>query len=160
MDVKIRKATRKDIPCVIKLWKSLMACHRKNFWRPRELFRCKKNSVSLVRKYITKLLRARNGQVFVAEIDGKILGYAEVSIKKLPAIYVHDREAYIGIVFVDGLYRRKGIGTRLLKEAERWAKDRGVFSLALTVFDKNKPALVTYKKFGFREHHVKLSKVI
>lgn len=158
--MEIRKATGKDVPRIIEFWKSLIACHRKNFWRGQELFRYKKNSVSLVRKYLTKLLRARNGRLFVADMDGKIAGYAEVTIKKLPAIFVHDREAHIGIVFVEERYRRKGIGTRLLKEAERWAKDKGVFSLALTVFDKNKPALLAYKKFGFREHHMKMSKVI
>ena len=158
--MKIRKATKKDIPYIIEFWKELIACHRKNFWRSSELFRYKKNSVSLVKKYLTKLLRARNGRLFVADMDGKIVGYAEVSIKKLPPIHVHDREAYVGVIFVDGLYRRKGIGTMLLKEAEKWAKGKGVFSLALTVFYKNKSAYVAYRKFGFREHNLKMSKVV
>lgn len=160
MDVRIRSATSKDIPRIMVLWKELIACHRKNFWHPSELFRFKRNSASLAKKYIKKLLNARNSRVFVADMGGKVVGYAEVAIKKLPAIYVHDREAHVGVIFVDGLYRRKGIGTQLLKEAERWAKNKGVFSLALTVSDKNKPALVAYKKFGFREHHMKMSKVI
>jgi len=160
MNIKIRKATKKDIPCIIELWKSLMACHRRNFWRPRELFRQKKNSASLVRKYLTKLMRARNGRLFVAEVDGKVVGYAEVSIKKLAPIYIHDREAHLGVIFVEEHHRRRGIGTRLLKEAEGWAKNKGAFSLALTVFDKNKPAILAYRKFGFKEHHVKMSKVI
>jgi GNAT superfamily N-acetyltransferase len=158
--MKIRKATKKDVPSIIELWKELVSCHRKRFWSPSELFRFKKNSVSLARKYIKKLLNARNSRVFVADMDGKVVGYAEVTIKKLPAIYVHDREVHVGVIFVDGLHRRKGIGTRLLKEAERWAKSRGIFSLALTVFEKNKPALSAYKKFGFKEHHLKMSKVI
>ncbi len=158
--MKIRRATKKDVPRIMVLWKGLVACHRKRFWSPSELFRLKKSSVSLAKKYLIKLLRARNGQVFVADMDGKIVGYAEVTIKKLPAIYVHDREAHVGVIFVDGLHRRKGIGTRLLKETERWAKGRGVFSLALTVFEKNKPALSAYKKFGFKSHHKKMSKVI
>ena len=160
-EVNIRRASQSDIPRIVQLWKELISLHEKKFGYNNELFRHKKNSVSLYRKFLGKRILARNSRVFVASINGKIIGHVIVNGKSLrPPIYVHRQEAYIDEIFVEEFYRRKGIGTRLLEEAEAWAKKRGIFSIGLFVSTKNKGAFSAYRKSGFFEHHLKMSKII
>jgi GNAT superfamily N-acetyltransferase len=162
MDVNIRKASIKDVPRIIELWKSLNLLHRKKFGYDTPLFRHKKESLclSLYKKFVTKRIQARNATVFVAELNEKTIGHIIVFIDKLPPIYVHDKQGYIGEIFVDEKYRRKGVGRELLIAGEKWAKKKGLFSLGLTVFVTNETALSAYRKFGFFEHHLKMSKII
>jgi ribosomal protein S18 acetylase RimI-like enzyme len=51
---------------------------------------------------------------------------------------------------VDRDYRRRKIGTTLLKHARQWAKEQGLQGLALEATTKNYPALCLYEKLGFR----------
>ena len=162
MDVNIRKASIKDVPRIIELWKSLNLLHRKKFGYDTPLFRHNKKSIclSLYKKYVTKHIQARNSAVFVAESTKMIIGYVIVFVDKLPPILVHDKKGSVGEIFVEEKYRKKGVGRELLSSAERWAKKKGLFSLGLGVCIRNETALSAYRKFGFSEHHLKMSKII
>jgi len=160
MEVSIRKALIKDIPRIIELWKSLNLLHRKKFGYGAPLFRHNKKSLSLYKKFVAKRIRARNAAVFVAELNEKIIGHVIVFVDKLPPIYVHDKQGYIGEIFVEEKYRGKGVGCELLSAAQKWAKKKGLFSLGLMVCNKNEAAISAYCKFGFFEHHLKMSKII
>ena len=155
----IRKATAKDIPRIKELWDSLMSYHER-FGYGRGIFEYKKNADALHTKFIRKQLRRRNAAIFVAELDGKVAGYVNVEVGTIPPIYVHDKEAYLCGIVVDNEYRRKGIGKALMKEAEGWAKKKGLYSIALTVHTGNKGAYTTYKKSGFKELNLKMVKII
>jgi putative acetyltransferase len=43
------------------------------------------------------------------------------------------------------------VGTALLSEAIRWAREVGVEKLSLSVYPHNAAARALYRKFGFRE---------
>src|SRR4051794_41169834 len=74
-----------------------------------------------------------NGQVFVAELDGRVAGFAAVVGGELDGLFVEP-----------DLWRR-GIGAMLVNEAVHQARLRG---LALTV-TANPHALEFYEKCGF-----------
>ncbi|MCI0504117.1 GNAT family N-acetyltransferase [Candidatus Micrarchaeota archaeon] len=61
---------------------------------------------------------------------------------------------------VDERHRDRGIGTMLLKEAEVWARKKGLYSISLFVHVGNKSAYAAYRKSGFGEHHLKMAKVL
>ena len=48
-------------------------------------------------------------------------------------------------------WRGKGVGSALLAETIRWAKEMGVEKLALSVYPHNDAARALYRKFGFTE---------
>jgi ribosomal protein S18 acetylase RimI-like enzyme len=48
-------------------------------------------------------------------------------------------------------WRGRGVGTALLAEAFRWAREVGVEKLSLSVFPHNRAALALYRRFGFVE---------
>ena len=71
-------------------------------------------------------------------------------------LYVQDIEKLkhqsLFVILVDEKYRRQGIGTLLLKEVEKLAKNKfGIELLHLEVYDKN-PAIRLYKHLGFKEY--------
>jgi GNAT superfamily N-acetyltransferase len=66
--------------------------------------------------------RRRSRQVFVATRDGRVLGWAAVSLEES---FVTGRGALIEGFVVDESARNEGIGAELLRSVERWARERG-----------------------------------
>jgi len=159
--VSIRKAVLADAPEIIRLWNALEAHHRAEFgFGTPGAFAYKKNAASIYKKFLLKQLAARNAAVFVAEDGGRTIGYIMASVNKLPPILVHDREAFVNELLVEKAHRRKGVGTKLLGAAERWAKRKGLFWLGLTVHTENRAALAAYRKFGMKALNVKMVRIV
>jgi RimJ/RimL family protein N-acetyltransferase len=98
------------------------------------------------RRYLKALRRHPHAAVYVAETNGgEIVGRLSVARDPHPAsAHVAD----LGLM-VDGRWRRRGIGTGLLRQAVGWARPRGVRKLELHVFPHNEGALALYEAFGF-----------
>ncbi len=79
----------------------------------------------------------------VAEADGKVVGY-------LMAWRVAD-EWHIINVAVDGRWRRRGVGARLLAVSLDEARATGCSLVTLEVRVGNAAARAFYRRFGFRE---------
>jgi ribosomal protein S18 acetylase RimI-like enzyme len=158
--VLIRKAVLADIPRIIVLWKALEAYHVLHHGYGRGIFRYRPDRLALYVKFLKKQLRRRDAAVFVAELGGNVIGHVMVQVNKLPPIYVHDKDAHVCEIVVDGRHRGKGIGTMLLEEAEGWASKKGLYSISLFVHIGNKAAYAAYRKSGFEEHHLKMAKTV
>jgi len=78
----------------------------------------------------------------VVEDDGKILGY-------LGVMFVID-ELHINTIGVLPDYEGKGIGTALMDDAWRDAKERGIQRATLEVAVSNKRAQDLYYRYGFK----------
>jgi ribosomal protein S18 acetylase RimI-like enzyme len=69
---------------------------------------------------LKEALRVKTGACFVAEAsDGAVIGWVHVSVKPLLEV---DRLAEIDGIIVDERARGTGVGARLMREAERWAR--------------------------------------
>ena len=156
----VRKATMRDVPALVALWKKFWKEHDTAFTRGNPIFKTKRDIESYYFKFVKKLIRSKNGQIFVAQAEDKLVGHIIVEITKLPPIYVHDKEAHVHEIYVEKNHRKKGIGSMLLGAANSWAKGKRIFSLGLTVNVRNKEAFSLYKEFGFNEHNLKMSKII
>ncbi len=55
---------------------------------------------------------------------------------------------YVDLIFVDQKYRGRGIGKRLLKEAEAWAKKKGCRNINLNTITFQAPEF--YRKMGYQ----------
>ncbi len=82
-----------------------------------------------------------NAHFLVAQADENIMGY----------IGVHEivGEGYIANVAVSKKYRRSGVATALLSQAEKGAKERGCEFISLEVRKSNIPAISLYEKRGY-----------
>ena len=89
-------------------------------------------------------LQNPNSIYFVAtDNNNNILGFAGI-LKILD-------EADITNIVVKKDYRNKGIGTMLLKHLILEAKKQNLLTITLEVNEKNKNAILLYKKFKFEE---------
>ncbi|WP_273842241.1 GNAT family N-acetyltransferase [Rubrobacter calidifluminis] len=94
---------------------------------------------------IRRSFDAGNRTILVAEASGQLVGYLEARGGDYRRNR-HTAELVIGILqeFVG-----RGIGTALMSEAERWARQHGIHRLELTVMEHNEAAVSLYKKMGF-----------
>jgi len=83
----------------------------------------------------------------ICEIDGKIVGTAELVIKHN---LTHGCKPYgfIENVVVDERYRGEGIGVKLVERCIKIAREKGCYKLVLTCREE---LVKWYGKFGFRE---------
>jgi ribosomal protein S18 acetylase RimI-like enzyme len=125
--VKVREAKIEDLPAIIALME--------------------RNNESLGED-LAALFRVENPneeyKLFVAEQDDKIVGFSRVHF------YKWNRSAYVINLLVDMGYRRRGIGTLLLKIMEEFAKEKKARVLMFDTAVDNIPALNLYLKSGFR----------
>jgi ribosomal protein S18 acetylase RimI-like enzyme len=77
----------------------------------------------------------------VAEVDGKVVGTTIVNNR--------GKAGFIATVMVHPDYRRKGIATRLLKNAIVYIQRRRMLRAILDVDSTNTPAIGAYTKMGF-----------
>lgn len=74
------------------------------------------------------LHEGEDGFTLVA-IDKDIVGFMSVYRKELPWPLDHVFESYIDVIKVDDDYKKRGIGSKLLKAAEKWSKDNNVYQI-------------------------------
>jgi L-amino acid N-acyltransferase YncA len=86
--------------------------------------------------------------VLVAVRNGVVQGWASLNP------YSH-RCAYSGVadisIYIDRLWRGKGVGSRLLRALEKKAKENGFHKMVLFTFPFNRLGQGLYRKMGFRE---------
>jgi RimJ/RimL family protein N-acetyltransferase len=99
------------------------------------------------RRYLRWLRHHSGAAVFVAEENGAIIGRLSIARDAHPA---SEHVADLGLM-VAREFRRRGVGTALMEEAERWARDLGVRKLELHVFPHNDAAIALYKGLGYEE---------
>lgn len=84
---------------------------------------------------------------FVAERDGKILGWAVLSA-------VSHRDVYRGVaevsVYVGADAQAQGVGTRLLEGIVKASEAHGYWTLQGVIFRKNERSIALHEKCGFR----------
>ena len=84
--------------------------------------------------------------VFVAEINGTIIGWVHAHIYNL---LVDDPEIEIGGLIVDESMRGRGIGEQLMKAAETWAGEHNCNSIYLRSNTIRTRAHEFYKRIGY-----------
>ena len=65
----------------------------------------------------------------------------------------HDgRKGWINRLAVDAPLRRRGLGARLVAEAERWLEAQGMDILACLIEDDNARSMAVFERLGYRKH--------
>jgi GNAT superfamily N-acetyltransferase len=148
MDIKIRKATKEDFRGVLRLNRNMYKEIATNPDFGDWVF-LKRPSKGNMFKWFTALLadaRKGNAIYLVADVDGQIAGHCFVRMETPGSELSH-----VGVLsmLVDGAYRGRGIGRRLVDSVIRQSK--GMFEiLHLRMFSTNNIAKRLYKSRGFR----------
>lgn len=136
MKMKVRKATKADVPTIISLIKKLAA------------FEKLENEVVLTPKILIQSMfgKERFAHAILGEIEGKIVAYAIYffnfsTFLGRPGLYLED-------LFVIPEYRSYGFGLQLLKELAKIAKQKKCGRMEWAVLDWNTRAIDFYNRLG------------
>jgi ribosomal protein S18 acetylase RimI-like enzyme len=105
---------------------------------------------------LEEFIMNEKSEVFVATFNQTIVGSASVIIKESEPFLKHDSFAYLGFMFVEPMFRGKGVNLRLIQELKKWSKEKNLTEIRLKVYHDNLPALKAYSKAGFKEHLVEM----
>lgn len=135
MNVKIRKANRRDMPQVLQLIVELA------------VFEKEPDAVQVT---VEELEEAGFGNppqftCFVAEVDGKVVGMALVYFRFSTWT---GKSVHLEDLVVTEAYRAKGIGEMLYSEVMKFGLEHGVRRVQWVVLDWNKGAINFYERSG------------
>lgn len=109
--------------------------------------------------YLATKVAETSGTFFLAEDDGRLIGFACVFGLMPPFTPDEDpRElTFISDLYVDHAYQGQGIGTALVARAEAFANALGTPRIELATHPAN-PALALYTRLGYRQRMVIMTK--
>ena len=145
MKLKFRRATRKDLPEIVRmLADDFLGAQRERFENP------------LPESYVKafeEIAADRNNELIVAEIDGEIVGTLQITFT--PSIsFQGGKRATVESVRVDAKHRGKGLGKELIQWAIERAKNEGCHILQLTTNSERTDAHRFYENLGFKGTHL------
>jgi len=98
----------------------------------------------LRRRNFRHLLTRGNAQTLLAIQDGEVAGYATILFRR------PSTKARLYSIAVRPAYRGRGIGTQLVRAAERVASERGCSSMRLEIRSDNEASISLFDGLGYR----------
>jgi len=146
-DILIREARSADQKDLSRIFSELLAHHHEAL---PDIFQIADGSPR-TRDAINFMLSDTNGALFVAEGQGRIIGFIYVIMKEPPDMAITARRRYAEVhdIAVTSQYRRCGAGQLLMEKAEQWALHQKLDYIELHVWDFNKGAIAFYKSLGY-----------
>ena len=152
--MKIRKAKRGDLNEIDKIYLEGVIDEIKLQFPERTRLSIIKKMNKAKRKRLTgwkKELNSPKNYWIVAEIDKKIIGFANVEIGK-------DKEGRLTFLYIRKNFRKKGIGRKLTEERIKWLKSKNIKRVESSAYLKNKPSINNLKKIGFTPISIRFGK--
>jgi GNAT superfamily N-acetyltransferase len=111
-----------------------------------------------VRRRLERLDASAADCIFVAELDGSVVGLAGLHVS--PSLE-HDGDAgKVSALVVDETSRRRGIGRALMDAVEAEARERGCVLLFLTTAERRADAHAFYESIGLEETGRRFAKLL
>src|SRR5687768_7112810 len=100
--------------------------------------------------------KARDAAVLVAEMEGKLVGFAYLQYEERNYAELIESAAWLHDIYVDEASRGTHIGTALIEAAKAAAKCLGGNKLMLTVAARNQFAREFFEQLGFKTTMVEM----
>ncbi len=145
-DIAVRPATKADYPFILGVFDELEKQHVEavpEFFKP--MTRAEQV------KELDDIMSEEKARLLVAERGGEVLGVIHLALMKSDDYPVLKPRRWVKVrdIAVSRKHLKAGVGAALMAAAERWAKEKGVDTLELNVWEFNKGAFAFYQKMGF-----------
>ncbi|MBD8837214.1 MULTISPECIES: GNAT family N-acetyltransferase [Paenibacillus] len=144
MNIKIREIISDDYAEVVFLWNDVLEIRNVND--------------ANFRVTMEEMNKAGNYKTFVALIDNEVVGF--VTIVQSLSVGVPMGYLHIQALAVKRELQNRGIGTKLLRQTENYAKERGISSIILCSGMKRTNAHAFYEHNGYDRDSYCFDKVI
>ncbi len=98
--------------------------------------------------------------VLIAFYGDEFAGYCMAAIEEYPPLYEKTKYGYIMDMAVREKHRRNNIGTKLFLMVADWFRERGLLRIELHAVAANSTGLEFWRKLGFEDFMIKMSKDI
>ncbi|MFD2114293.1 GNAT family N-acetyltransferase [Paenibacillus yanchengensis] len=144
--MEIKLATNEDISQIEVLYEELFM--KMSQFEPKYLQPAKQDVT-----FIKQTINNKDSDIIIASIDNCIVAFLLIQALNTPpyTCLVKHKYAFITDIIVGHNYQSQGIGSALLVEAKKWAQDRKLNYLELSVLSENVGASLLYEKQGFKE---------
>lgn len=109
---------------------------------------------------IPDLINNTDSEIYVVELNKNIVACGYALIKPDRHYLKHEKQGYLGFMFVDNNYRGKGLNKQIIETLLKWCKSRDVFEIKLDVYNDNIAAIKAYEKAGFEKHMINMRRNI
>ncbi len=146
----VRRATLEDIAALIDLYREFHEFHVKGV--PDRLQRPDEYDTDDLRSKLVDIIEAEDSNIFVTELDGQVIGLAEVYMREDESnpYRISHKYAHLQSIMVSEKCRRKEIGRRLLRAVEQWSKEKDATEVRLDIWEFDNGPLRFYEKEGYR----------
>ncbi len=146
--ITIHRMLATDVEPVANLWLALIGEHAVG---DRCYFTTYRSNYKRKIQFLEASLRDPLEQVWLARVDGELVGYCSAYVSYVTGMYNAHIEATLGDIYVAPDHRSEGIGKLLLEQAKQWAQLMETHTLRLSVHSSNSQAFAYYLKNGFEE---------
>ncbi len=112
--------------------------------------------VEQAERFYGKQTRATDSAILVAELKGKIVGFAYLQFEAKDYANLLENAAWLHDIYIDEAARRHKAGKLLVEKSIEVAKELGANKLMLSVAAKNEYAKEFLERNGFRETMVEM----
>ena len=105
---------------------------------------------------LSSFIDNEDSALYVVELKNEIVasGYAK---RKGDRHYLkHDKQAYLGFMFVPENHRGNGYNKLIMDALLKWCKNKNLTEIRLDVYDINDAAIRAYEKAGFYKHMINM----
>lgn len=155
-DIEIRPATKADAEAISALNREVQGIHAKAIpWRFKE-----PGPDTFPREEVEALISRPDSLVLVAYLELSPVGYVYAEIVRKPESSTHYayNAIYVHHISISTARRRRGVGTKLLECVEETARDLGIATVALDVWNFNREARTFFAGTGLRPYNERLWK--
>lgn len=150
----IRKATLADLSSIQELSQELFHADL-----PHDPLLNEKWTYQEGEKYFKDRMSEEKFICFVAESDGKIIGYATGSVLPILAWRPIERVELENLIVTEE-YRSQGVGKMLIDTFAKWGKEKGAKRILVSAYAINDRGISFYERNGFKKDSLQLEKEI
>jgi GNAT superfamily N-acetyltransferase len=151
-----RRATHQDSEALGRLGALLMEVHygfdRRRFLAPGE------DAASRYGQFVVSHLHDPSSAVFVAELDGALVGYCYAGIEPLSWKELRDEAGFIHDLAIEPTVRRRGVGKALVEAAIEWFRGQDQARVMLWTSPAIDAARDLFERSGFRPTMIEMTR--
>lgn len=156
MDVQIRKVKWGDLPALVELWLEFMQYHA-------EIdpgYEMVDDAAERWVDYIRPKIEDDDWRILVAVSGEQVVGYTAAVVQEYPPVFKSPQHGFVQEIAVRKAFRKSGIGTLLVREAEAWLRRKGVPEITVRIDERNPASKALFKSRGFLPWVVVRKKII
>lgn len=152
MTVVVRRAAVEDAGAVAEFALKLVIQHQN--YNPKRFAHIA--NVERMAAYYGNQTKAKDAAVLVAELEGKVVGFAYIQYEAKDYAALLESAAWLHDIYIDDAVRSCGAGKLLIEGAVKVAKEFGAEKLMLMAASQNELAREFFERNGFRTTMVEM----